>query len=182
MNNKSKRAKMVLSGETFELFVGENLEILVEDSKVRYNYTFYNPRIGRGTECDVILVNHYGVYCIECKNYSTSISGNCLDETWRFISRGKRSRVDNPFISNYKHIRAMQSALRKVGFDYMPIKNYVCVPDSCRIYSDRDEVVNFSTMLSQIEQDALINSVVIKDVDAFIDILDKVKYDERRSI
>lgn len=181
MNKHSKRSKMILSGEAFELLVGEKLEMLLPDSKVRYNYTFYKPSIGRGTECDVILVNPYGIYCVECKNYSTSISGNSLDPEWRFISRGSKSRVVNPFISNYKHIRAMQASFRRVGFGYIPIHNYVCVPDSCRIYSDRKEVVNYSSLMSRIRKDSL-HRVVIKDVNKFVSLIDRIKYDERRNI
>lgn len=162
---------MVASGDTFELVVGEYLKS-VYDCEVIYNAEFHCPRIFRGTECDVICVTPQKIYCIECKNYSSAISGKSSDLEWVFYSRGKRSNVANPVLSNLRHIRAIRGLFRKNGLTPPQIENLVCVPDTCKIHTDCEEVINIRSLISLVNLDSFGTvNYNIKDVTLQLDLI-----------
>lgn len=144
-----KRDKMVISGSSFELFVGEILQSTL-GGIVLYNYKVHSPRIHRGTESDIIFISDRGIFCIECKNYRGYIAGSLYEPRWRFGSSGRTAFVSNPVLGNYKHIRSIRGLSRKYNLGINEIHNYVCIPDSCRIHSDCDEVVSLSSLVSKI--------------------------------
>ncbi|MGL4950171.1 MAG: nuclease-related domain-containing protein, partial [Anaeroplasmataceae bacterium] len=125
-------------------------------------------RINRGTECDLIIITNK-IYCVECKNYSTLIKGNSYGDDWTLISKGKRSKVANPYLSNVKHIRSIKGLLRKSNKTCYNIKNIVVVPDICRIDSDCSNVMHLSELLDTIEMDSYASTGLDSDK-AFTDL------------
>lgn len=175
----TRREKMVMSGDMFEVIVADNVEIACRDVIIRHNYEFYSPRLNRGTECDVIAITKNSIYCIECKHYTTFISGERFDYEWRFASSGKKSTVINPVLSNMKHIRTMQGLLRQAGYGDVEIKSLICVPDSCKIYTECKEVVNLSYLLGIVKND-FNKSKGFTNQKEMMTAIDKVKYKIRR--
>lgn len=167
----TKRTKMVVSGDTFELIVGEYLKSIY-DCEIIYNAEFFCPRIFKGTECDVICITPQKIYCIECKNYSSAICGTDYSLEWVFYSRGKRNSVANPVLGNMRHVRAIRGLFRKNGLVPPSIENIVCVPDTCKIHTTCKEVITIGALISKVHLDSF-DSVKynLKSMTAQIDLL-----------
>lgn len=174
----SKRKQMVLSGNTFEIFVAEYLETKVS-CDIKSNYLFYSPRIGRGTECDVLLITDTKIYCIECKNYNRLIDGKWYEPEWYFVSSGKRNYVSNPVLANDRHIRTIKGLLNAEGISDIEIENIVCVPDNCEIRSKCQEVYTLSRLAQKIVMDSYLHKKINRK--QISETIDKIRYDIRRS-
>ena len=169
-----KRHKMVLSGDSFESLVGNTLAEEL-DCIVKYNLRFFSPRINKGLECDVIVITPFKIYVIECKNYSTSISGKSLSTYWSFISSHKRGFVQNPILLNDRRVRTLKGQLRNKGLDDVEIVSLVCVPASCRIINDNNGVVvNYSVIPHKIKQ--ICEGEPKLDMDYVSNIIDEISW------
>lgn len=169
----SKRDKMVKSGSKFEETVRFQSKCACV-CETRSNFTFYLPRIGRGTECDVIIVTQSSIYCVECKNFNGFISGSEMDLEWVFASSGSKGTVANPVLANNKHIRAIRGLFRKSNMAAPEIKNIVCVPNECRIHTDCKEVMQIKQLTYLLSKE----NGGENDISSLISIFDKLNYKE----
>lgn len=59
------------------------------------------------TEVDLIMINKYGIYVIESKNYSGTIYGSDKNKRWAQYLQGKKFNFFNPVWQNSAHITAL---------------------------------------------------------------------------
>lgn len=66
---------------------------------------------GKGTtQIDHVIASRGGIFVVETKNYSGWIFGDANSRQWTQISRGKKSRFQNPLHQNALHINALVAA------------------------------------------------------------------------
>lgn len=66
---------------------------------------------GNGTtQIDHIIASRCGIFVVETKNYSGWIFGDAKSRQWTQITRGKKSRFQNPLHQNALHINALVAA------------------------------------------------------------------------
>lgn len=157
----SKREKMVNSGKRFELTVASTIKSNFS-YPILLNRDFFDPRLGRGMECDLIIVSPSKIYCVECKNYSGYIAGDSFDIEWRFASSGRRGRVQNPYLLNKRRIRVIRGKFYERGFKPPRIENIIVVPDRCQIHSNYKNVFTLTQFTSLVSFDSAVNKHVYK--------------------
>lgn len=67
------------------------------------------------TQVDHILVSRYGVFVIETKHYTGSISGDPYAAEWTQVRFSKQYKFQNPIRQNYLHVAAVAELL-----DFLP--------------------------------------------------------------
>ena len=80
-NSQNEEQERRLAGKRGEKLVTAEIERVMRKD----DYLFTNVEISfnnRETECDNIIINNFGVFIIEAKNYSGSLSGNENDDEW----------------------------------------------------------------------------------------------------
>lgn len=163
---------MVKSGENFEELVSL-YSLSTTKCSIKNNYEFFSPRIGRGTETDVIVITEHRIYCVECKNFNGYLTGSELDLQWVFASSGRKSKVANPVLANYKHIRSIKGLLRKMSFPAYEIENIVCVPNKTKIHTNCSEVMTLGSFLFKLEIDKYLDKIY--DINEVSEIFDAIK-------
>lgn len=124
--------------------------------RVLSNIGLHSPYLKRETEIDKLVLSPWGLYCIEAKSFNTSIWGSINDDFWVGVTGRKSTKIYNPVMQNFEHIRCLKKKLKKVTGNYIDIVNLVVVPDSCRIHTDvRDMVLNSSELIDYIVADSL---------------------------
>lgn len=176
-SSSSKREKMVASGKRFELIVASSLKSIV-DYPILLNREFFDKRIGRGMECDLILVTPFKIYCVECKNYNGYIAGNLYDNEWRFASSGRKSRVQNPYLLNKRRARLIRGLFYKDDYNPPKVENIIVMPDCCHIHVDYKHIFNITDFLNLVKLDCVTNKSVYR-VDQISKFL--IEYSKRRS-
>ena len=63
------------------------------------------------TQIDHVLISRYGVFVIETKNMKGWIFGDERERVWTQILFRRRHTFFNPLRQNYKHLKAVESAL-----------------------------------------------------------------------
>lgn len=157
----TKREKMVYSGKKFEIIVASNLSSIF-NYPILLNRQFLDRRIGKGMECDLILVTPFKIYCIECKNYNGYIAGNLFDEKWRFASSGRKGKVQNPYLLNKRRIRVIRGKFYESNYNPPRIENVIVVPDNCNIHCDYKNVYNLTDFLNLVRIDSVTNKEVYR--------------------
>lgn len=66
---------------------------------------------GTTTQIDQIIVNVYGIFVIEVKNYSGWIFGDARHSRWTQTIYKKKNTFQNPLFQNYAHICALSDRL-----------------------------------------------------------------------
>lgn len=64
------------------------------------------------TQIDHIFISRFGVFVLETKNRRGSIFGKEHDARWAQSIHGRRYRFQNPLRQNFKHVQAVERALR----------------------------------------------------------------------
>lgn len=157
----SKREKMVNSGKRFELTVASNVR-LSYDYPILLNREFFDPRLGRGMECDLLIITPFKIYCVECKNYNGYIAGDLFDIQWRFASTGRKGKVQNPYLLNKRRIRLIRGIFYKNGFKPPRIENIIVVPDNCNIHVEYKNVLTLTDFMNIVRLDSAINKSLYK--------------------
>lgn len=115
---------------------GENIakriieEALTKDDVLLTNIVVkYEDRI---CECDDIIINKYGVFVVEVKNYGKGLSGGVNDKKWKKIiinKNGEKSvvMVKNPFKQVNRNCDILSKLLSDNGLGSF-IKGYVMAP------------------------------------------------------
>lgn len=173
MDKKTKRQKMVDSGSLFERQVASLLNTSL-GCKIIFNPRFYSRELGRGMECDLLVLTPSKIYCVECKHYNGFVSGNKFDETWTFVSSGKLGHVQNPYLLNKRHIRLIRGTFHARSLVPLDITSYIVVPDKCNIHVEGCNVVHLSELLGIITFDNKYNKPMF-NVDLLERYFNKVK-------
>ena len=91
---------------------------------------------GRTTEIDSIIINSYGIFVFEVKNYRGAIFGTENSEEW-VQSSGRQSRAFyNPIKQNETHISVLRNFLANNGLPIPPIKGFVVFGDHAFLSED----------------------------------------------
>lgn len=90
--NRSLRAAL---GDDYQLF--HDLMLPVRDST---------------TQVDHVIVSPFGIFVVETKNMSGWIFGSADQAQWTQVVFRRKSKFQNPIRQNFKHVKAVQTALR----------------------------------------------------------------------
>ena len=108
-NSQNEEQERRLAGEHGEELVTAEIERVMRKD----DYLFTNVEItfkGKRAECDNIIINNFGVFFFETKNYSGSLSGNENDDKWVERKHFEEKRVKNPI----KQVRRQIDILTKL--------------------------------------------------------------------
>lgn len=112
-NSQNEEQERRLAGKRGEKVVTAEIKRV----KRKDDYLFTNVKIsfkGR-TECDNIIINNFGVFIIETKNYSGSLSGNENDDKWVERKHFEEKRVKNPIKQVRRQIDILSKYLKHNG-------------------------------------------------------------------
>lgn len=119
-NSQDEERERRLAGKRGEKVVTDEIKRV----KRKDDYLFTNVKIsfkGKRTECDNIIVNNFGVFIIEVKNYSGSLSGNENDDEWgerKYDDYGniiEEKNVKNPIKQVRRQIDILSKRLKNNG-------------------------------------------------------------------
>lgn len=119
-NSQNEEQERRLAGERGEELVTAEIERVMRKD----DYLFTNVEIsfkGKRTECDNIIVNNFGVFIIEAKNYSGSLSGNENDDEWKECKYDvygdilEEKNVKNPIKQVRRQIDILSKLLKNNG-------------------------------------------------------------------
>jgi hypothetical protein len=69
------------------------------------------PMSAGTTQIDHIIVSRFGVFVVECKNYTGWIFGGAHQKEWTQKIYKQNHRFQNPIHQNYKHVKALEALL-----------------------------------------------------------------------
>ena len=113
-NSQNEEQERWLAGERGEAVVTAEIERAMRKD----DYLFTNVKIsfkGKITECDNIIINNFGVFIIETKNYSGSLSGNENDDEWVERKYIEEKSVKNPIKQVKRQIYILSKLLKNNG-------------------------------------------------------------------
>lgn len=119
-NSQDEEQECRRAGERGEELVTAEIESVMRKD----DYLFTNVEIsfkGKRTECDNIIVNNFGVFIIEAKNYSGSLSGNENDDEWKECKYDvygdilEEKNVKNPIKQVRRQIDILSKLLKNNG-------------------------------------------------------------------
>ena len=94
-----------IKGKFGESLVSFCLDKYLDKSKYRIlNDVMISDNMGGTTQIDHIVLSKYGIFVVETKNYKGWIYGDAKSRTWTQVIYKKKTRFQNPFFQNYKHI------------------------------------------------------------------------------
>ena len=125
-------------------------------------------------QIDQIVVSHFGIFCIETKQWNGLILGNKWDEKWTQYLGKKKNTCVNPIRQNYGHVMSLCELL---NIDKSKIHNIVCIPSGAKVrVKDDGEVTRYNTIVDKILS---YKEVVIDNVDEIVDIINKNNIKDR---
>ena len=78
------------------------------------------------TQVDFVIVSQFAVFVVEVKNMSGWIFGGEANGQWtQRFRNGEKFRFQNPLLQNYRHTKAVESALRKASVPAKAIQSVV---------------------------------------------------------
>jgi hypothetical protein len=171
------REVLMTSGLIFELRIKRLLEDLDNNSRIITDLEIYYDKLARNkTQIDVVAIYEDSIFVIEAKNWSKYIKGNFSQYNWRGLSGNPKGMdIISPVMQNYLHIRLLKSKALQEGIQLPPIFNIVCVPDSCRIISDCNEVMNYSELIREIKYKRLGLNHSLYDLDLLYKFIDSCR-------
>ena len=121
------------SGFLGEYLIYEKLKFR-ESVGAKFLFNAYLPTVNnKTTEVDVIMIDQYGIFVFESKNYSGWIFGNENSKQW--CQCLKASRYDsqkeyfyNPIMQNKTHIKAIRHQIKQ---DWIPMYSIIAFSDRC---------------------------------------------------
>lgn len=125
------------------------------------------PGSNKTTQIDSIVISIYGIFVIECKNFSGYIYGNDKDKVWTQIVGKTKNTFYNPVRQNYAHIKAIENVIG----DKYNIYSIIVFSDKATlknvtINGNNSRVINESEILSTISKykDVTIDKEEIKNI------------------
>lgn len=169
------RSDLEMSGGLFEVSISGYLSRKYPGARVLQNLELYSHQLGKDTQVDIVLVHQKGIFVIEAKNWSSWIRGSYNDFRWTGKSRKKDLlRVFSPVNQNAIHIRALRNGMRVKGIAVPVFHNIVCFPDGTALYTNCEEVCNFS-YLSYLIDGKIEQSTLNIDVNRYAVLLESLK-------
>lgn len=113
-NSQNEEQERQRAGERGEELVTAEIESVKHED----DYIFTNVKIpfnNSETECDNIIINNFGVFIIEVKNYSGSLSGNENDDEWVERKYFEEKSVKNPIKQVKRQIYILSKLLKNNG-------------------------------------------------------------------
>ena len=84
------------------------------EDDARFLFNLYLPYNNSTTEIDVVMINSYGIFVFESKNFSGWIFGNENSKNWcETFPSGEKSFFYNPVWQNKTHLNAIKNVLGK---------------------------------------------------------------------
>ena len=136
VSNNIAKIKTIIAGKRGEKIAKAIIKaVLNEDDILLCNVVIKHD--GRKCECDDIVINKYGVFLIEVKNYKGHLSGGVEDNTWKKTSFGKNGikrtvYVKNPFKQVNRNVDILSKLLSSKGLGTL-VKGYVIVLNNNQI-------------------------------------------------
>ena len=121
-------AKAILKSPKFKGIKGENkVKKKLGNSISNQKYVLNDIIIKEGentSQIDHVVINKFGIFVIETKNYAGQIYGNDYDQEWtQVLQYGKvKNKFYSPVKQNLTHINRIKSI---VNMDNVPIKSIV---------------------------------------------------------
>lgn len=94
-----------------ELWVRLSARLFLDPSVYRAFHNVTLPTDDGSTQIDHLFVSQYGVFVVETKNMSGWIFGDEKQAIWTQKLYRRSYKFQNPLRQNYKHIKALESAL-----------------------------------------------------------------------
>lgn len=110
-------------GKNGERIVAKVLENISINTKV-INDIILNDN-GKSRQIDHIVINEYGVFVIETKNYGGVIYGKELSENWSQYLKNKKYELKNPIHQNYGHYKIVKKLLEEETDEIEPIVVFI---------------------------------------------------------
>ncbi len=121
---------LVDKGTLTEYLIWQELNNQNMHKKILIN--LYIPKEnGETAEIDIVLINKYGIYVIESKNYSGWIFGSENSNKWMKMNWGKKYQFYSPINQNRNHIIALANILNIENMNIF--KSYVVFSQRCEI-------------------------------------------------
>lgn len=102
---------------------GEFLIFIELEKLTDYKKKLSNLYLDKGkgtTEVDLVMINQYGIYVIESKNFTGKVYGDDRNKNWTQYIKGKKYNFYNPVNQNNIHVNALLRTLNipKNNFTY----------------------------------------------------------------
>lgn len=113
-NSQNEEQERRLAGKRGETVVTAEIESVKHED----DYIFTNVKISFNnseTECDNIIINNFGVFIIEVKNYSGRLSGNENVDEWVERKYFEEKSVKNPIKQVKRQIYILSKLLKNNG-------------------------------------------------------------------
>jgi hypothetical protein len=118
-------------GNMGELFIVKELERIFDDSNILQNL-YVKSDNNKYTEVDIVVVTKMGLFVIESKNYSGSISGKINDSYWiQTLHTNQRYKLFNPIIQNNWHVKSLKANLHT--FPGLRFFSIIVFSDRCEL-------------------------------------------------
>lgn len=98
-------------GREGEEYVFYELKKYVYDGEL-YSNVFVPINYNKQTEIDILLVNGYGIFVIESKNWDGTVKGSENDDDWILFSKNSTNEVRNPCKQNEYHLKKLREYLK----------------------------------------------------------------------
>lgn len=147
VSNENYGTKAEVKGETGETLVRIVLGKNIENEQYVIHNLIVEDGEGQTSQIDHVLINEYGIWVIETKNWSGEIYGNDEEKKWvQVLPDGKLVPIYSPVKQNWKHI----FSLKKFISDTIPIHSLVVILHADISNVDSKNVVYVSDLKNRI--------------------------------
>lgn len=171
LNKKRNIYKAGISGEKI---VGKILEKL-DDNYIVYNDIVIGER-EKGAQIDHLVLSKFGLFCIETKNMSGTITGTENDNNWTKIKDGKyEKQFYNPCKQSKGHMNAINNLLKRGGIKGIFSKAIVVFNSekyiNLKVKTEYTVVIKSDYLLKYIlgQKEDVINKGDLKKIEKIID-------------
>ena len=144
------KSRAFKKGSDFEMCVYLSLNRALKDAFIMHG--IHIPFDPSPAQIDLLVVCGWSFHILELKNYEYCIKGSLEDKRWIAMSNTRTYKVQNPIMQNTTQTFKFVQKLRNIGFTPpREIKNYVIVPDTCRIDVDKyllEAIITIDTFIT----------------------------------
>lgn len=137
------------------------------------NVRVFSHFLKRATEIDRILVTPWKIYFVELKSFNSYIKGNLSDKEWIGITGKTVTKIYNPVMQNYEHLRSFSNRSFQETGKFVKAENFVVVPDSCVVQTNSAHVLNLSNFINKVWTDSTLGT--FSDPKEFLKIVERVR-------
>lgn len=145
----------MIKGKVGEAAVSLLLKQLASDKYKIVNDVILSSEGGNTstTQIDHIVVSVYGIFSIETKNYKGWICGTENAKQWTQSIYGHKYKFMNPIHQNYAHVKALESMLRRNGYEAVPIYSIIAFPGdtTLKVTANKARVVKWGAVADAVK-------------------------------